>query len=967
MAVLFGASRSRTATMNQLESIQAVRTGLDLMTKDLRSAGYGADLDFTPQPQPAIAYVDSMQVLINANLQPFPDNVSVHTPPLAYDPNGFPRPKPLDGTAYAPPIKYRTGAEIIRWTLDVNNDGVVDANDQSAPDGMDALKTPNPNDYVLVRQVYGDSTGGVAGANGGTTEHIALVDKPGAGVPPMFKVFFADSSNAWDWRNGPVPPSKLGAIKAIEVQLTASGSHRSADGTYPQTTIETQVATGRNVPNAGGTLYSISGYVYNDKNMNHVQDPGEPGIPNVYLLLGTNLSTHTDATGHFQFQVQPGAYRLKEIAPVGYGVFTHPDSTILSVGPAKTYSFADTARSGGFVHVIAYHDINGNGYRDAGEESEAGIRMSAAPSGDIEYTDSFGKATLYVPVGAYTVTMTPPDSMFSTTPNPVAGTMLNGDTASVAFGLRTTAFGSISGVVFRDMNKNGVYDAGESGIANVWVGLTKDGGVTVTASATTDANGNYTIQAPVNNPPHTTPYSIFFTPPAGYFATSTTAISNVWVADGASITNQNFGALAFQIISLQASRVLSLANGDLVEKDWPQNQTASRDRDLDLVLGSDANGADQISVWFNKYNLNPLFNSTSDYTRSITGSVLALAVDTLETNGTGTVGNGRADVVTGTTWNGGVNFYIWVTQGTSGNEGYLPTTPTKSKVTSGGHNDVTTVLTSDLWGSSSAPDGVDILVGTAARGTGTGSFELWANKNSKNTDFNQVNVYPNAGSIPGNSVGEVNGMALADFDGDGKKDLVIVTKTSGGTYSGQIMFFKNQGRTANPVFLWQSSYDLPADIPYAVAVADVDGDGRPDIVVGTQHGAAQGQVQYWRNTLPALFTFSQVAKLNAPGIVSAVAAVDLGGGSRKDIAVGYRTSTSGYGGGLLIYYTDLGNLVGPGVDPTGGSVVNWVPTVTTGNFNYGVYPTAPLPPYLDDIAVGVKSSDTTGAIVLLIR
>ena len=169
--------------MNQLESIQAVRAGLDLMTRDLRSAGYGADLDYTPRPQPPIAYVDSMQVLINANLQPYPDNVSAHTPPLAYDPTGSPRPRPLDGTSYAPPIKYHSGAEVIRWTLDVNNDGVVDANDLSAPDGADAQHTPNPGDYVLVRQVYGDSTGNVAGANGGTTERIALVDKPGGNVP----------------------------------------------------------------------------------------------------------------------------------------------------------------------------------------------------------------------------------------------------------------------------------------------------------------------------------------------------------------------------------------------------------------------------------------------------------------------------------------------------------------------------------------------------------------------------------------------------------------------------------------------------------------------------------------------------------------------------------------------------------------------------------------------------------------
>ena len=40
---------------------------------------------------------------------------------------------------------------------------------------------------------------------------------------------------------------------------------------------------------------------------------------------------------------------------------------------------------------------------------------------------------------------------------------------------------------------------------------------------------------------------------------------------------------------------------------------------------------------------------------------------------------------------------------------------------------------------------------------------------------------------------------------------------------------------------------------------------------------------------------------------------------------------------------------------------------TAGNFNYGVYPAAPFPPYLTDLAVGVKTSDVTGALVVIIR
>src|SRR4029077_2853294 len=101
-------------------------------------------------PQPAIAYVDPQEIIVSENQLPYPDT-SVPTAPLAYSPTSTPKPFPLNGTAYAPPVRYSTGAELIRYTLDVNNDGVVDASDIAAPEGADAAATPNPNDYVLVR------------------------------------------------------------------------------------------------------------------------------------------------------------------------------------------------------------------------------------------------------------------------------------------------------------------------------------------------------------------------------------------------------------------------------------------------------------------------------------------------------------------------------------------------------------------------------------------------------------------------------------------------------------------------------------------------------------------------------------------------------------------------------------------------------------------------------------------------
>src|SRR5580765_3803344 len=614
MAVMYGTIRSKTATTNQLESVQAVRAGLDMLTRDLRSAGYGADLDYTPLPQPSIAYIDSTQVLINENLQPFPDGASGHVPPLAYDPNGSPRPFPLNGTSYSPPIKYHSGAELIRWTLDVNNDGVVDANDLTAPDGADASHSPNPDDFVLVRQVYGDSTGNIPGANGGASERIALVNQPGAGVPPLFTVYFKGIAAPWDWKNGPVPANRLAEISRVAVQLTASSPRRNQDGTYARNTMRTEVASSRNVPNFGYTLYSVDGYVFNDKNLNHVKDAGEPGIGNAFLQLGKSLTAYTDASGHYLFKARTGSYTLRHIPPVGYGIFTNPDSTTINLGSGGAqYSFADTTRTGGLLHVRVYRDLNGNGYRDTGEPGERDIKVTVTPGPDVEFTGSDGQTSAFAQVGAFTATLAPPDSFITTTLNPVTGVMVNGDTASATFGIRPTPMGTVAGKVFRDVNKNGILDAGEQGMPSVWVGVTRDAGTTVSGYTMTDGNGDYTITAPVNDPPHTASYAVFITPPAGYFATSSSAQSPVWVSEASPVTGRNFGVLAFQLITLEAARVLSLANGDLVERDWPQSQTQNRVRDLDLVLGSDANGSDQISVWHNRYDSNPLFNVAPDY------------------------------------------------------------------------------------------------------------------------------------------------------------------------------------------------------------------------------------------------------------------------------------------------------------------------------------------------------------------
>jgi prepilin-type N-terminal cleavage/methylation domain-containing protein len=242
IAVLMSAQRSQTSSVNQFEGTQSVVTALDMIARDLRSAGYGIDLD---NGQPRIAYIDSTQVLICANLSPFPDTTAKPGAPLAYNPAGNPKPYPLSGTAWTPPMKYLTGAEIIRWTLDANNDGVVNASDAAASGATVADRTPSPSDLVLVRQVYGDSTGNVAGANGPTVDQVAAVVNPnGAGVTRMFQVFLGDTTTAWNWGGGPIPVAQLNNIKRIQVTLTAT-SGVAKNGQYSQTSMNTTVYMSR--------------------------------------------------------------------------------------------------------------------------------------------------------------------------------------------------------------------------------------------------------------------------------------------------------------------------------------------------------------------------------------------------------------------------------------------------------------------------------------------------------------------------------------------------------------------------------------------------------------------------------------------------------------------------------------------------------------------------------------------------
>ena len=112
------------------------------------------------------------------------------------------------------------------------------------------------------------------------------------------------------------------------------------------------------------------------------------------------------------------------------------------------------------------------------------------------------------------------------------------DNLTVATSARTT--GAVSGVVYNDLNDDGVQDNGEGGLQN-WVVQLYNGSTLVATSSPTDSNGNYSISGVA---PGT--YTLREVPQTGYTQTAPAAPGtfSVTITAGGSVTGDNFGNIA---------------------------------------------------------------------------------------------------------------------------------------------------------------------------------------------------------------------------------------------------------------------------------------------------------------------------------------------------------------------------------------------------------------------------------------
>ena len=128
-----------------------------------------------------------------------------------------------------------------------------------------------------------------------------------------------------------------------------------------------------------------------------------------------------------------------------------------------------------------------------------------------------------------------------------------------------------------------------------------------------------------------------------------------------------------------------------------------------------------------------------------------------------------------------------------------------------------------------------------------------------------VNVLLNNGSgvfLPATSYAagsNPRSVAVADVNGDGHPDLVV-TNLNDGSGSGVNVLLNN----GSGVFLPATSYAAGSN-PYSVAVADVNGDGHPDLVVTNLNGGSGSGVNVLLNSTQSAGTFAATSASSAPG------------------------------------------------------------------------------------------------------
>ncbi len=291
--VLTSQKRAADAQNKYVNTQQNARVAIETIQGELRKAGLNID-DFNGQP----VFVDAApyQVIFNADISSGVSGVMGMTTDQTV---------PLhDGTLYSPGTftgigekigslgRYNNNAETIRFTLDQNDNGIVDDADKYT-------QTQNPNDFALYREENGTRTDVVAyGIRGGD-------NYPDGRFPqPLFKYygdFDGDGTvDLWGDTNGngvmdqseiatlsAVPVANLNNILEVEITVEAESPMLEAGYSGPHSTpgyprryrsvVTTSKIRPRNVATGSADLHACGDPPASPGGLSAVDTPNDAG------------------------------------------------------------------------------------------------------------------------------------------------------------------------------------------------------------------------------------------------------------------------------------------------------------------------------------------------------------------------------------------------------------------------------------------------------------------------------------------------------------------------------------------------------------------------------------------------------------------------------------------------------------------------------------------------------------------
>lgn len=356
--------------------------------------------------------------------------------------------------------------------------------------------------------LYIDNNGN--GVQDGAETGLAAVNVRVTSAINNTQTVVTDANGNWSAK---VPPG----LTVIDIDNTDPEyplNHQQTQGTDPSSVLAVANLTTFSENDGFYLPGSVSGHLFTDVNGNGVEDSGEPGLAGVDILVtdsnGNTQVVTTDASGNWTAPVPPGQVTVDiddsdpQIPTGSVRTTTGNDPVTVNVIAGQDTPAGTSA--GYFLPASVtgrlYADTNGNSTQQAGEPGLANVNVRVTDSlGNLQvvFTDADGNWTASVPPGSVEVKVDLADPDFPLNvvqregTDPTTVTAVAGQSVSAGndgYYLDAT----VTGLVYRDVNGNGIQDGSEPGLANLKVRVTDSNGVA--QQVITNASGVWSASVP---------------------------------------------------------------------------------------------------------------------------------------------------------------------------------------------------------------------------------------------------------------------------------------------------------------------------------------------------------------------------------------------------------------------------------------------------------------------------------------